>query len=163
MSESEISRRELFRRGGEIGTLLALPALLPGVAEAAAMAVAAENVAPAAAAEAAAGALTPGANVYQSIGVRPLINARGTFTIISGSTMLPEVREAMAAASKHYVQLDELADAIGKRLGELTGAEFGLVDQRLLGGPDARDRGLRRRRQPRPARPHPEPPGLPQG
>jgi seryl-tRNA(Sec) selenium transferase len=33
----------------------------------------------------------------------------------------------MAAASKHYVQLDELADAIGKRLGELTGAEFGLV------------------------------------
>ncbi|MBT5830782.1 MAG: hypothetical protein HOH77_11390, partial [Candidatus Latescibacteria bacterium] len=33
---------------------------------------------------------------YQSIGVRPLINCRGTYTIISGSLMLPEVREAMA-------------------------------------------------------------------
>jgi uncharacterized pyridoxal phosphate-dependent enzyme len=127
MSESEISRRELFRRGGEIGSLLALPALLPGVAEAAAKVVAAENAAPAGAAGAAAGALTPGTNVYQSIGVRPLINARGTFTIISGSTMLPEVRAAIDAASRHYVHLDELADAIGKRLGELTGAEFGLV------------------------------------
>jgi uncharacterized pyridoxal phosphate-dependent enzyme len=125
MSESEISRRELFRRGGQMGSLLALPALLPGVAEAAVKAVEAEGAAESVAA--AAGALTPGANVYQSIGVRPLINGRGTFTIISGSTMLPEVREAMGAASKHYVQLDELADAIGKRLGELTGAEFGLV------------------------------------
>lgn len=129
MSESEISRRELFRRGGEIGTLLALPALLPGVAEAAAAAVTGDSAAPAGAAAVAgaAGALTPGANVYQSIGVRPLINARGTFTIISGSTMLPEVRAAIDAASRHYVHLDELADAVGKRLGELTGAEFGLV------------------------------------
>jgi uncharacterized pyridoxal phosphate-dependent enzyme len=127
MSESEISRRELFRRGGEIGTLLALPALLPGVAEAAANAMAADGAAAGGGAAAAAGALTPGANVYQSIGVRPLINARGTFTIISGSTMLPEVRAAIDAASRHYVHLDELADAIGKRLGELTGAEFGLV------------------------------------
>ena len=41
--------------------------------------------------------------------------------------MLPEVRAAIDAASRHYVHLDELADAIGKRLGELTGAEFGLV------------------------------------
>ena len=41
-----------------------------------------------------------GADMYQSIGVRPLINARGTFTIISGSTMLPEVRAAMDAAAR---------------------------------------------------------------
>ena len=32
---------------------------------------------------------------YESIGVRPLINCRGTYTIISGSVILPEVREAM--------------------------------------------------------------------
>jgi seryl-tRNA(Sec) selenium transferase len=59
--------------------------------------------------------------------VRPLINARGTYTIISGSVMLPEVRAAMDAAARRYVHLDELADAIGKRLAVLTGAEFGLV------------------------------------
>ena len=57
----------------------------------------------------------------------PLINARGTFTIISGSTMLPEVRAAMDAAAQHYVHLDELTDAIGARLATLTGAEWGLV------------------------------------
>ena len=42
-------------------------------------------------------------DVYHRIGVRPLINARGTFTIISGSLMLPEVRAAMDAAAQKYV------------------------------------------------------------
>ena len=42
----------------------------------------------------------------------------GTYTILSGSTMLPEVRAAMAAASQHYVHLDELAEAIGARLAD---------------------------------------------
>jgi uncharacterized pyridoxal phosphate-dependent enzyme len=67
------------------------------------------------------------ASVYQSIGVRPLINGRGTFTIIGGSVELPEVREAKSAANQQFVQLDELMDAVGKRLAELTGAEWGMV------------------------------------
>ena len=71
--------------------------------------------------------LRPGAEIYQSIGIRPMINGRGTFTIVSGSLMLPEVRDAMSAASRHYVHIDEMMDAIGKRLAELTGAEFGMV------------------------------------
>jgi L-seryl-tRNA(Ser) seleniumtransferase len=71
--------------------------------------------------------LRPGPDIYESIGVRPLVNARGTFTIVSGSLMLPEVRAAMDAASRHYVHLDELAEAIGARLATLTGAEWGLV------------------------------------
>jgi L-seryl-tRNA(Ser) seleniumtransferase len=66
-------------------------------------------------------------DVYGAIGVRPLINGRGTFTIISGSTMLPEVRAAIDAASRRYVHLDELAEAIGARLATLTQAEWGLV------------------------------------
>src|SRR5436190_19907782 len=45
----------------------------------------------------------------------------------SGSRPSPEVREAMAAASQHYVHLDELAEAVGARLAELTKAEWGLV------------------------------------
>jgi L-seryl-tRNA(Ser) seleniumtransferase len=66
-------------------------------------------------------------DVYKTIGVRPLINCRGTFTIIGGSVELPEVRAAKSVANQRYVQLDELMDAIGKRLGELTGAEWGMV------------------------------------
>ena len=64
---------------------------------------------------------------YESIGVRPLINCRGTYTIISGSLMLPEVREAMAEVSKAYVHLDELVEAVGARIAELMQCEWGLV------------------------------------
>ena len=66
-------------------------------------------------------------NVYESIGVRPLINCRGTLTIIGGSIELPEVRAAKSAANQQHAQLDELMAAIGKRLAELTGAEWGMV------------------------------------
>jgi seryl-tRNA(Sec) selenium transferase len=112
-----ITRRELLRRGSEIGGLLAAPLLRAPQAEAST--VRSAPVAP--------GELRPGPEVYESIGVRPLINARGTYTIISGSVMLPEVRAAMAAAAQRYVHLDELTDAIGARLATLTGAEWGVV------------------------------------
>lgn len=68
-----------------------------------------------------------GPKLYESIGVRPIINARGTFTIITGSQTLPEVKKAMDEASRHFVQLDELMEAVGKRLAELTKAEWGIV------------------------------------
>ena len=47
-------------------------------------------------------------SIYASVGVRPLINARGTVTIVGATRMLPEVKEAMDAATHDYVQLDEL-------------------------------------------------------
>ena len=74
-----------------------------------------------------AAALEIGPNLYRSIGVRPIINARGTFTIITGSQTLPEVKRAMDEASRGYVQMDELMEGVGKRLAELTGAEWGIV------------------------------------
>ena len=64
---------------------------------------------------------------YESLGVRPLINCQGTYTIISGSLILPEVRQAMVDASKQYVHLDELMEAVGARIGELMQCEWGLV------------------------------------
>jgi L-seryl-tRNA(Ser) seleniumtransferase len=125
---SRITRRELFRRGGALGSLLAFPGVLKGAAQAA----------PAAsspvAGPAGANALKLGADIYQSIGVRPLINARGTFTIISGSTMLPEVRMAMDQAAQRYVHLDELSEAVGARLAAITGAEWGLVSNGCSAG-----------------------------
>ena len=64
---------------------------------------------------------------YESIGVRPLINCRGTFTIISGSVILPEVREAIVLASQRYVNIDELMEAVGVRIAELMDCEWGLI------------------------------------
>lgn len=76
----------------------------------------------------------PPSNIYQKIGVRPVINCRGTYTIIGGSLELPEVTAAQQAAGQHYVQLDELADGIGQRLVELTGAEWGMVSAGCAAG-----------------------------
>jgi len=101
-----MNRRELFMRGG---TLAALAGANRGAA------AAAPNT------------LNIGPNIYESIGVRPLINCKGTFTIISGSQTLPDVKRAMDEASRHYIDLDELMDGVGKRLAELTGAEWGIV------------------------------------
>lgn len=64
---------------------------------------------------------------YESLGVRPLINCRGTLTVIGGSMELPEVRAAKDRANQQYVQIDELMEACGKRLAGLTGAEWGVV------------------------------------
>jgi L-seryl-tRNA(Ser) seleniumtransferase len=82
---------------------------------------------PANASAAEAGTLRIGPDLFQSIGVQPLINCKGTFTIVSGSQSLPEVKQAMLEASKHYVHLDELMEGVGKRLAALTGAEWGIV------------------------------------
>jgi seryl-tRNA(Sec) selenium transferase len=72
-------------------------------------------------------------DVYRRIGVRPFINARGTWTYLSGSLELPEVRRAMDAASHHFVDMFELQRAVGKRLAELSGAESGMVTSGAAG------------------------------
>lgn len=80
------------------------------------------------------GPLKAGPQVYQSIGVEPVINCRGTFTIIGASTLVPEAKEAIASAGNYYVQLDELAMGVGQRLAELSGAEWGVVSSGCAGG-----------------------------
>src|SRR5438132_2547362 len=66
-------------------------------------------------------------NPYLALGVRPFINCCSVRTMHGGSLMLPQVRAAVDAASRHFVNLDELMDAAGKRIAELTGAEWGIV------------------------------------
>lgn len=104
-----LNRRDLFRRGG----VLAAASGLAGVSTKTAVA------APAAG--------TEGGALYKAIGVRPVVNARGTFTIITGSQTLPEVKKAMEEASRSYVQMDELMTGVSKRLAEITKAEWGIV------------------------------------
>ncbi|MBV6433408.1 MAG: D-glucosaminate-6-phosphate ammonia lyase [Bryobacteraceae bacterium] len=72
-------------------------------------------------------------NIYTRIGVRPFINARGTWTYLSGSLELPEVRAAKQEAARHFVDIFELQRAAGKRLAELSGAESGMVTSGAAG------------------------------
>lgn len=103
---AQVTRRDLFQTGG-----LLAAGLLPAGHLAAAPA----------------GALQLGPGLYESIGVTPLVNCRGTFTIVTGSLTLPEVKRAMDEASRHYVHMDELMNAVGQRLAELTKADWGIV------------------------------------
>src|SRR3954449_1131252 len=69
----------------------------------------------------------PRQNVYTRLGVKTVINCRGTWTYLSGSLEFPEVRQAQVEASQYFVNMLELQRAVGRRLAELTGAESGMV------------------------------------
>jgi L-seryl-tRNA(Ser) seleniumtransferase len=68
-----------------------------------------------------------GRDYFKELGVRPFINAAGTYTAMTASLMLPEVMEAINYASKHYVMLDELHDRVGERIATLVRAEAAMV------------------------------------
>jgi uncharacterized pyridoxal phosphate-dependent enzyme len=66
-------------------------------------------------------------NVYSRLGVKTVINCRGTWTYLSGSLQFPEVRAAQDEASHYFVNMVELQRGAGRKLAELTGAESGLI------------------------------------
>lgn len=75
----------------------------------------------------------PRQNVYSRLGVKTIINCRGTWTYLSGSLEFPEVREAQVEAAQHFVNMLDLQHAIGRRLAELTGAESGMITSGAAG------------------------------
>jgi uncharacterized pyridoxal phosphate-dependent enzyme len=64
---------------------------------------------------------------FREMGVRPFINAAGTYTAMTSSLMLPEVVEAIRYASEHFVMLDELHDRVGARIATLVRCEAAMV------------------------------------
>jgi D-glucosaminate-6-phosphate ammonia-lyase len=65
--------------------------------------------------------------IYEDIGVRPIVNAAGPLTRLSGMPLAPEVAAAMAEAGRRCVRLDDLQEAAGRYLAQVTGAEAGYV------------------------------------
>src|SRR5882724_3426958 len=72
-------------------------------------------------------------NVYSRLGVKTVINCRGTWTYLSGSLEFPEVQAAQREAAEHFVNMFELQHAASRRLAELTGAEAGMVTSGAAG------------------------------
>jgi L-seryl-tRNA(Ser) seleniumtransferase len=64
---------------------------------------------------------------FKELGVRPFINAAGTYTTLTASLMQPEVVQAIDYASKQFVHLQELHDAVGQRIASLIGCEAAMV------------------------------------
>ena len=70
---------------------------------------------------------TAARDYFKELGVRPFINAAGTYTDMTASLMPPEVMSAINYASKHFVPLTELHDRIGERIATLVKAEAAMV------------------------------------
>jgi len=87
----KISRRKLLKTSGQAVIGAAAVGSAPGFARESTKAVAMKGV-----------------DYYAKLGVTPFINAAGTYTVLSASTMPPEVQAAIALASQHPVQLNEL-------------------------------------------------------
>ena len=65
--------------------------------------------------------------IYDELGVRTVINAATTLTVVGGSRMPDEVLAAMRSAAGAYVDMRELQAAAGARLADLTGNEAAYV------------------------------------
>lgn len=75
----------------------------------------------------------PRNNVFSRLGVKTVINCRGTWTYLSGSLQFPEVSAAQTEAAKYFVNMMELQRGVGRRLAELTGAESGIITSGAAG------------------------------
>ena len=73
-------------------------------------------------------------NIYERLGVAPIINACGPNTRLSGGIMAAEVAEAMVEASQHCVDMVELQARASTQIAEATGAEAGLVTSGAAAG-----------------------------
>jgi len=69
----------------------------------------------------------PKRDLFSELGLRSFINAAGNYTFLTGSLMTEEVMESINAASKKYVQLDEVQDKVGTKIAELCHAEAATV------------------------------------
>src|SRR5215510_4943512 len=101
--------------------------LLGGGAQAIAAGTAALSVIPTLETQALGKQPAAGVDYYQKLGVTPFINAAGTYTVLSASTMPDEVQAAVALAAKKPVNLTELLDASGVYLAKQLHCEAALV------------------------------------
>src|SRR6266566_746832 len=64
---------------------------------------------------------------FKELGIKPFINAAGTYTTLTASLMQPEVVQAIDYASRQFVHLIALHDAVGQRIASLIGCEAAMV------------------------------------
>ena len=66
-------------------------------------------------------------DIYESLGIRPMVNAYAPMTRYGGGIMAPEVADAMRAATQHSIDIPELQARASRIIAEVTGAEAGCV------------------------------------
>jgi L-seryl-tRNA(Ser) seleniumtransferase len=67
------------------------------------------------------------ASVFDQLGVKSVINARGNNTVLGGSTPSAGVRKAMADAERYYVDMQQLLERSGQTIASMLGCEAAYV------------------------------------
>lgn len=65
--------------------------------------------------------------IFEQLGARPVINARGNNTVLGGSTPSARVHQAMLDAEHYYVDMQQLLERAGIVIADLLGAEAAYV------------------------------------
>lgn len=73
-------------------------------------------------------------DIYDKLGVRKLINAAGTMTVVGGSLMPDDVLDAMREASRSYVDMEELLRKSGEYVADLLGVDAALITSGAAAG-----------------------------
>ena len=66
-------------------------------------------------------------DLIKELGLRPFINAAGTYTTMTASLMHEEVVDAINSSSKEFVMYDEVQDKVGEKIAELCKSEAAMV------------------------------------
>ena len=64
---------------------------------------------------------------YNTLGIKKVINAAGTYTVYGGSLVSNEVIKAMEVASRNFVDIDELLQKTGEYIAKAIGVEAALI------------------------------------
>ncbi len=102
-----LSRRKLLKR------LSSLPVIGGALAGGALTAKAAET--------------GPSRDYFGDLGIKPIINAAGAYTTMTASLMPEEVVQAYQQTAGEYVSLNDLHDAVGKKISDMVGCEAAMV------------------------------------
>jgi D-glucosaminate-6-phosphate ammonia-lyase len=74
------------------------------------------------------------ADIFEQIGLNPVINAAGTVTRLGASPIDPEVTAAMAAAARCCFDIGELQGRASEVIAQCTGAQAGIVTSGATAG-----------------------------
>ena len=73
-------------------------------------------------------------SAYESLGLKPVINASATLTKLGGSRMPTEVVQAMEEASHAFIDLFEMQERVGKKIAQLTNNEAAFITSGAAAG-----------------------------
>src|SRR5882672_8307247 len=65
--------------------------------------------------------------IFESLGITPVINARGNNTVLGGSTPSAGVRRAMQDAERYYVDMMQLLERSGQAIAGMLECEAAYV------------------------------------